>query len=578
MNRYIAGLFVSVGLLVVFCINFDIQLFAASKEKQKQSSAFLTYMQDETAMFEDELDGDMSNGHIAVDTFDLKKKQQQVQMLLARAVDFCENNSLIKSCHAFTHTKDFVEGELYIFLMDTKGMIYAHGEQEYLIWNSLWNYKDTFGALAMQSMIATARDGGGWVTYEWRDAIKVSSVKLITIEGKNFVIGCGYYPHSKKYAAIGLVKGAVSLFNQEVKAGRPIEQAFSSMGYQLSERFVFGDLYLYALDFDGVIRAQGDDPNLIGLNVLDRKDAKGKAINKEAIEMLKKKNEGQGIWFDYTSKGALKYTYAEKVKDAQGKEYFIACGYYPEVIRDNVIDLVRRGYQFMKASGTSAAAKAFTEKSDDAYRFGDLYLFVYDLKGKCIAHGKNPALMGKNMFDEKDEDGVFYVREIIEQAKVGGGWLDFKFKNSFQATYVEQIDMGVDSYVIGSATFPVAKPETMTLLVKSAISYLETHEADEAFSQFVVRESEFIRGDLSIFAIDTDGYCYAWSDEKGLIWKNVMKWQDDDGKPFIKQMLDQAMHGAGYFVYKFNKYMRVNYVEQVEKNGKTYLVGSGFYK
>jgi signal transduction histidine kinase len=200
------------------------------------------------------------------------------------------------------------------------------------------------------------------------------------------------------------------------------------------------------------------------------------------------------------------------------------------------------------------------------------------MKGKCIAHGGNPSFVGQNQFDAKDQDGVYYIREYIDQAKVGGGWVDSKLKNSFQSTYVEKIDMGVDSYVIGAGMFPVAKPETMTLLVKSAVGYLQTHADDESFEKFVVRKGEFVRGDLTILALDIDGYCYAWGDEHELIWKNLMDWKDDEGKLFIKQMIDKSMEGAGHSVYKFNKKIRVNYCEQVEKGDKKYVICSGFYK
>ena len=99
--------------------------------------------------------------------------------------------------------------------------------------------------------------------------------------------------------------------------------------------------------------------------------------------------------------------------------------------------MVRRGYQLMKSSGVSVAAKEFMDKDTNAYRLGDLYLFVYDLKGKCIAHGGNSSFVGQNQFDEKDQDGRYIVREMIDQAKIANGWVDFKLKNSFEAAYVE---------------------------------------------------------------------------------------------------------------------------------------------
>jgi len=578
MNRRMAGLISVILFLLIGCAWLDRQLFAASKNAEKRE-LIQAQLRGESA--DDNIvinDSDTGEEEIAIDEFDLQQKQKEVRSLMARGVEFCKSNPLPKVCHAFTHTKVFIEGELYLFLLDTKGIIYAHGEQEDLLWKNLWNYRDSFGALAIQSIIKTAHVGAGWLTYEWSGSVKVSFVEKVTIDGKDYVLGCGYYPHSKKYAAIGLVKGAVSLFNQDVAAGRPIEGAFSTMGYPLSDKFIFGDLYLYALDFNGAIRAQGEDAGLIGINALDRADAKGKFINKEIISKLREKEEGSGVWIEYTSKGALKYTYAEKVKDDKGNYYFIACGYYPEIDRDKTVDLVRRGYQFMKASGISAAAKDFTDKAVGTYRLGDLFLFVYDMKGKCMAHGGNPSFVGANQFDEKDQDGVYYIREIIDQAKVGGGWIDAKLKNSFESIYVEKIDMGVDTYVIGAGMFPVAKPETMTLLVKSAVGYLQTHTEDESFEKFVTKKGEFIRGDLSILTFDMDGYCYASGDEYQLIWKNLIDWKDDEGKPFIKQMIEQALQGAGHFVYKFNKRMRIVYLEAVEKGDKKYIISSGFYK
>jgi hypothetical protein len=523
-------------------------------------------------------DVDLEDYNVADDTFDIQQKQKEVQTLVARGVEYCANRPLVDICHALTHTKDFIEGELYLFLLDIKGVVYAHGEQEDLLWKNLWEYRDSFGSFIVQSMVKTAKIGPNWVTYEWAGAVKVSYVQKIMIEGKEYVIGCGYYPHSKKYAVIGLVKGAVSLFNEDVKNGYPIGDSFGAMGYSESERFVFGDLYLYALGFDGTIRAQGDEAGLIGTNALERKDAKGKAINKEIIEKLKMKEEGEGIWVEYVSKNAVKYAYAEKVKDKKGNYYFIACGYYPDINRDKTLDLVRRGYQFMKASGVTAAANAFSDKTDDTYRLGDLYLVIYDTKGKCIANGGNSILIGHNHFDEKDQDGRYYVREMIDQAHIDNGWIDFKLKNSFQAMYVEKVDMGVDTYIIGAGMFPVSKPETMNLLVKSAIGYVQTHDLDDAFEKFVQRKGEFIRGDLFIFALDADGYCYAWGDSYEFIWKKIFDWKDDEGKLFIKQMIEGASQGPDHFIYKFNKRMRVDYVEQIEKNGKKYYLGSGFYK
>lgn len=581
MNRRNMQLWLVIIGLCVGSIVIDKTIYAADKSNKKPMSKVSAKKQsNQKDMVKTIDDDDESEGaeQIAVDEFDIQKKQDEVRALVARGAEFCANNSMPVICNAFTHTKTFIEGELYLFLLDTKGIVYAHGDREDLLWQNLWDYRDSFGALAIQTMITSATPNGSWMTYDWAGAVKVSFVQKIKIDDKDYIIGCGYYPHSKKYAVIGLVKGAVSLFKQDVKAGYPVGDTFGAMGYAKSERFVYGDLYLYALDFNGVIRAQGEEPGLIGTNALEYKDAKGKAVNQEIIQKLKQKEEGEGIWIEYYSKNALKYAYAEKVKDRDGNYYFIACGYYPEIDRNKTVELVRRGYQFMKSSGVSIAAKEFSDKNINTYRLGDLYLFVYDMKGKCVAHGGNNSLIGQNQFDEKDQDGRYIVREMIEQAQAGGGWVDFKVRNSFEAVYVERVEMGVDTYIIGSGMFPVSKPETMALLVKSAIGDLQANQADEVFKKIVTRNGEFIRGDLLVYVFDLDGYCYAWGDNYELIWKNLMDWKDDEGKPFIKNIIDGSAQGPDHYIYKFNKKTRVDYAEQIEKNGKKYVIGSGFYK
>jgi len=138
---------------------------------------------------------------------------------------------------------------------------------------------------------------------------------------------------------------------------------------------------------------------------------------------------------------------------------------------------------------------------DLAIILGDLYLFLYDLKGKVIAHGNNPDRIGSNQFELTDDDGKYYVQEIIEKAKAGGGWLDYKVRNSSRFVYVEMVEIGTNTLVIGSGFHPISKPETMQLLVKSGVSLLQDSSKEEAFGAFVKRNGDYVKGDLSLFAL-----------------------------------------------------------------------------
>ena len=75
-----------------------------------------------------------------------------------------------------------------------------------------------------------------------------------------------------------------------------------------------------------------------------------------------------------------------------------------------------------------------------------MYIFVFDMSGKTLAHGSNPKLLGKNMTDLKDADGKYFVRSFIEVANTKGkGWIDYKWINPVskaieqKSSYIEKV-------------------------------------------------------------------------------------------------------------------------------------------
>ena len=322
--------------------------------------------------------------------FDVEAKRKQVTDLVDKAINyFNKTKSVEKVFNALSSSPEFLRGELYVFVYDMEGTCYASGLNQDRIWQNFYNERDSFGTPFIQMIIDLAKKGGGWITYEWFGAIKVSYTKMISKDGKDYAIGCGYYPFSKEDAVVGLVKAGVALFNKTIGEGKPKNEAFGLFGYPLG-RFVSGDLYLYAMTFSGDVVAHGERGGLIGTNGWDYKDARGKYVNREIVEKLKVATGG--IWIEYMSKRAPKKAYAEKVVDSKGIEYFIACGYYPDADRNAVVDLVRKGYVFMKGHGLSEAVSEFNNLEHLEFRYGDLYLYVFDLQGNCLAEGSNPRI------------------------------------------------------------------------------------------------------------------------------------------------------------------------------------------
>ena len=230
--------------------------------------------------------------------------------MVAKAVNyFNKTKSVDKVFNAFSSNPEFLRGELYLFVYDMEGTCYASGLNQDRIWQNFYNERDSFGSQFIKMIIDVAKKGGGWVTYDWYGAIKVTYTKLVSKDGKDYAIGVGYYPFSKEDAVIGLVKAGVALFNKTFSEGKPKNEAFGLFGYPLG-RFVSGDLYLYAMTFSGVQVAHGERAGLIGTNGWDYRDAHGKYTNREIVEKLKLSSDG--IWIDYMSKTCPKKSICRK--------------------------------------------------------------------------------------------------------------------------------------------------------------------------------------------------------------------------------------------------------------------------
>jgi len=85
--------------------------------------------------------------------------------------------------------------------------------------------------------------------------------------------------------------------------------------------------------------------------------------------------------------------------------------------KDEAQAMVRKTVTFIKEDGPE---KAYAEISNKAAPFTDrdLYVVVYQLDGKVLAHGANQKLVGKDLSDTQDVDGKFFVKERIELARL----------------------------------------------------------------------------------------------------------------------------------------------------------------
>jgi signal transduction histidine kinase len=119
--------------------------------------------------------------------------------------------------------------------------------------------------------------------------------------------------------------------------------------------------------------------------------------------------------------------------------------------------MVERAVQHIKKVGREKAFADFNNKKG-AFTDRDLYVVVYDLKGRVLSHGSNEKMIGKDVIELRDNDGKYFVRERVEmmsKSPTASGWQDYKFMNPVtrQIEPKQMYLQRLDDMIVGCGTY-----------------------------------------------------------------------------------------------------------------------------
>lgn len=132
----------------------------------------------------------------------------------------------------------------------------------------------------------------------------------------------GAEKHATKDEAVALVKKAIAYIKQNGK-----DKAMAEFNNPAGQ-FVQGELYIVALDLNGMVLATGANAKMLGKSLVDVRDVNGKHFVREEIALAKAKGKG---WVDFEwvnpvlKKMEPRSTYLELVDD-----YIVLTGVYRE--------------------------------------------------------------------------------------------------------------------------------------------------------------------------------------------------------------------------------------------------------
>jgi hypothetical protein len=120
-------------------------------------------------------------------------------------------------------------------------------------------------------------------------------------------------------------------------------------------------------------------------------------------------------------------------------------------------NFVDAGARFVEENGTEAFAKF---KEPGAWNTDSRYIFVYDINGNTVVLPPQPELEGTNRLDASDSNGVYFVKEMINQAyNKDSGWVSYLYPKpgeqvpANKLSYFKKVFVGGKYYIVGSGVY-----------------------------------------------------------------------------------------------------------------------------
>ncbi len=190
--------------------------------------------------------------------------------------------------------------------------------------------------------------------------------------------------------------------------------------------FVTGDVYVYALDYNGTALALPFQPELVGTGFLGKKDATGKAYADIEVQLVR--SGGGYLLYRYprpdgNTTDRLKISYVRPVDDT----YWVGAGVYTSeerLIDRGLREFLGEARQYALANGREKAASEFNDLNGSFIR-DDLYVFAYDYNGTVLSWPYRPDQVGLNRLNATDPYGSHHIAGMLAAARNGTGMVDY---------------------------------------------------------------------------------------------------------------------------------------------------------
>lgn len=216
---------------------------------------------------------------------------------------------------AFSREAAFVDRDLYVYALRMDGQFLASGGfSAGLVGSNVIKYTDTDGKAFFREMVDKAREAGqGRVEYRWYNPADSRGEPKTTLFRRvgEVIVAVGYFsPRATAVDAKSMLKAAEKALQTDAQVALADFQ-------RIDGRYRRDDLYVFAIDLQSRrFLAHGANPELVGTDAATLRDAGGRAIVQEMLDVVRSKPGGE---LEYrwgnpiTGRIELKHSYFHKV-------------------------------------------------------------------------------------------------------------------------------------------------------------------------------------------------------------------------------------------------------------------------
>ena len=415
----------------------------------------------------------------------------------------------LDSTVAYYNTKESVDGQWYVFMIDEDGTVIAHANPA-LVGQLASDITGPNNYPTGAAVAAAADENGAWFDYTFTNlatgSVETKHSWMVIHDGITF--GSGWYEEGPRKTDAPAYTEAV------VQQAINLYEALgldSTVAYYNTRESVDGQWYMFIVDESGTMVAHAN-PALLGQNVNDIPGPNdypaGAAVAATAAE--------DGAWFDYTFLNLATGTVETKhswmvIHDG----IMFGSGWYEEGPGKTdspgyTQAVVQQAINLYDAVGLEETVAYYnTEESVD----GQWYVFMMDEDGMVIAHA-NPALVGQLASDVLGPNNYPTGAAVAASADENGAWFDYTFTNLATGSVETKHSWMVihDGITFGSGWYEEGPRKTdapayTEAVVQQAINLYEAVGLEDTVAYYNTGES--VDGQWYVFMMDEDGMVIA---------------------------------------------------------------------